>query len=115
MPLCSAFPGHVQSFINDLQANVARELGISHRYVLEKIKLGIEQCKNNPSALFKGLELLGKHLGTFDKDLAKEDQRPAFVGISINMGEGTVKMISGTVPGNVQDQSQIGPRKNVKA
>jgi hypothetical protein len=48
----------------------------------------------NSAGAAKGLELLGKHLGTFDKDKERDGERPAFVGISINMGEGTVKMVA---------------------
>ena len=76
----------LQTYIAHLEDNVAKELGISHRYVLQKIKDGLDMCKDNPSAMFKGLELLGKHLGTFDKDKAELEDRPAFVGIQINMG-----------------------------
>ncbi len=99
--------------------------GVNHEYVLSTLKEMVERCMQkakvldkkgdqiyietpegnlvpaytfNAAGVAKGCELIGKHLGTFEGDGDKKDQRPAFVGISINMGDGTVKMIAGSGP-----------------
>ena len=131
----------IRLFLDQAQAITTGKALVSHEYVLSNLREMVERCMQhakvldkkgaqvyietadgklvpaytfNSAGAAKGLELLGKHLGTFEKDAAKEDERPAFVGISINMGEGTVKMIAGS-PGTVQGQAGIGPPENVEA
>ena len=41
----------------------------------------------NPACATRALELLGKHLGTFEPKIQDLEQRPAFVGININFGD----------------------------
>jgi len=41
----------------------------------------------NPACATRALELLGKHLGTFEPKIKDLEQRPAFVGINIHMGD----------------------------
>ena len=130
----------IKAYFAQINAISTAKSGITHEYVLDTLKEMVERCMQkakvldkkgvqiyieaadgklvpaytfNSAGAAKGLELLGKHLGTFDKDSAKEDERPAFVGISINMGEGTVKMVMGS-PGTVKSQPQIGPPENVE-
>lgn len=78
------------------------ELAKRNQIKLDEIVLGIreviDKCKvSKPyqsAQLLKAYELLAK-MGGFMKDQGIDaDSRPAFVGISINMGEGTVKMVS---------------------
>ncbi len=80
---------NVKAYIAQLQENVARELGIDHRYVLQSAKDGLELAikDKNVMGILKGSELLGKRLGTFEPKIREMDQRPAFVGININMGD----------------------------
>lgn len=79
---------NIRSHIGSLEQSAAHDLGITHRTILSDIKAGIEQCKKDDNAMgvFKGCELLGKHLGTFEPKVRDLEQRPAFVGININMG-----------------------------
>lgn len=131
----------IKAYLKQINEISTARSGVTHAYVIDNLREMVERCMQhakvldkrgqqvyieaadgklvpaytfNSAGAAKGLELLGKHLGTFDKDLAKEDERPAFVGISINMGDGTVKMIAGS-PGTVKSQAEIGPPENVKA
>ncbi len=131
----------IKAYLAQISAISSAKSGITQEYVLHTLKEMVERCMQkakvldkkgdqvyietaagdivpaytfNSAGAAKGLELLGKHLGTFEKDAAKEDERPAFVGISINMGEGTVKMIAGS-PGTVKEVLEIGPPENANA
>lgn len=83
----------IQSYITKIEENAAKELGITHRTILNDLKQIADTCKDknsdhySPGAATKALELLGKHLGTFDTKVTDLDKRPAFVGININMGD----------------------------
>jgi len=130
----------IRAYLAQINEISSAKAGVTQQYVITNLKEMVDRCMQharvldkkgnqvyietpsgdivpaytfNSAGAAKGLELLGKHLGTFDKDAAKEDERPAFVGISINMGEGTVKMIAGSA-GIVQGQAEIGPPENVK-
>ena len=131
----------IKAYLAQINEISTANSGVTHEYVLGTLKEMVERCMQkakvldkkgdqvyieaadgklvpaytfNSAGAAKGLELLGKHLGTFEKDAAKEDERPAFVGISINMGEGTVKMIAGS-PGTVKEELEIGPPENAGA
>ena len=115
----------IMTYLRQIGEISAGNSGVNHQYVLSTLKEMVERCMQkakvldkkgdqvyietakgdivpaytfNAAGVAKGCELLGKHLGTFEGDGDKKDQRPAFVGISINMGDGTVKMIAGTGP-----------------
>ena len=65
---------------------------LSHNYVLDGLKFIAKECMKlgksfNPTAANKSLELIGKHLGTFDPKTSELEERPAFVGINIIMGD----------------------------
>lgn len=92
------------------------ELAKRNEIKLDEIVLGIreviDKCKvSKPyqsAQLLKAYELLAK-MGGFMKDQGIDpDSRPAFVGISINMGEGTVKVVSagGNPGGTLIDSSK---------
>lgn len=131
----------IKAYLAQVSAISSANTGVSNEYVISTLKEMVERCMQkakvldkkgdqvyietasgdvvpaytfNSAGAAKGLELIGKHLGTFDKDKAKEDERPAFVGISINMGEGTVKMVTAS-GGSVEGALEIGPPENVKA
>ncbi len=128
----------IKAYLAQIRAISTERSGVTQEYVINNLKEMVERCMQrakvldkkgdqvyietadgklvpaytfNSAGAAKGLELLGKHLGTFDKDAAKEDERPAFVGISINMGEGTVKMVSagGNSGGTLIESSETKP------
>lgn len=119
----------IKAYLAQVSQISQEKSGVNSEYVISTLKEMVERCMQkakvldkkgeqvfietpsgdivpaytfNSAGAAKGLELIGKHLGTFDKDKAKEDERPAFVGISINMGEGTVKMVTAS-GGSVRD------------
>ena len=90
----------VSQYVQQLRDEVAERLGITHHYVLKSVKDGIEQCKKdnptgNPLGVFKGAELLGKHIGTFEGDQVKGDT-PQWTGVEIDFGDGKLKVVTGT-------------------
>lgn len=94
---------------------IAQSLNLSHDWVLGRLKGIANDCLMkgkgyNPSCATRALELLGKHLGTFEPKASEQDKRPAFVGISINMGDKpSVKVI------RVGDQgATLGATKDAK-
>lgn len=111
----------IKAYLEEINAISSEKSCVTQEYVLVTLKEMVERCMQkakvldkkgqqiwietpsgeivpaytfNSAGAAKGLELLGKHLGTFDKDTDRDGERPAFVGISINMGEGTVKMVA---------------------
>lgn len=111
----------IKAYFEHIRAISSEKACVTQEYVLETLKEMVERCMQkakvldkkgqqiwietaqgdivpaytfNSAGAAKGLELLGKHLGTFEKDNDREGERPAFVGISINMGDGTVKMVA---------------------
>ena len=59
--------------------------------MLDKLKGVVTDCLEkgkgyNPACATRALELLGKHLGTFEPKVRDLEERPAFVGININFG-----------------------------
>lgn len=142
----------IKAYLAQVRDISSANSGITHEYVISTLKEMVERCMQhakvldkkgqqvyietgegklvpaytfNAAGAAKGLELLGKNLGTFDKDAAKEDERPAFVGISINMGNGTVKMhtaeeqaaidVTANPAGSVKEALRIGPPENANA
>lgn len=83
---------------------------ISNTFVLEGLKDIInDHKKKNPAVAVRAYELIGKHLGTFEPKVRDLEQRPAFVGISINMGDKpSVQVIHADVG------ATIGATKEVK-
>jgi len=113
----------IKAYLAEVNTISTQKVGVTQEYVISNLKEMVERCMQkakvldkkgdqiyietpngdivpaytfNSAGAAKGLELLGKHLGTFDKDKLNDDERPAFVGISINMGEGTVQMVTKT-------------------
>ena len=111
--------GKIEAYLAQVNAISSERAGVTQEYVISNLKEMVERCMQkakvldkkgeqiwietpqgdivpaytfNSAGAAKGLELLGKHLGTFDKDKVGDGERPAFVGISINMGEGTVTL-----------------------
>ena len=65
---------------------------LSHVWVMDKLKGIVKDCLDkgksfNPGVATRALELIGKHLGTFEPKVKDLENRPVFVGISINMGD----------------------------
>ena len=85
----------VRLYIERLLNPIKEKFKLSHEYVIDRLKrLAEANEKNNPSVAVRALELLGKHLGTFEHNLRDLEDRPVFVGISINMGDKPgVKMV----------------------
>jgi len=111
----------ISAYLTEINAISSEKSCVTQEYVLETLKEMVERCMQkarvlnkkgeqiwietpsgdivpaytfNSAGAAKGLELLGKHLGTFEKGSDPDGNRPAFVGISINMGDGTVKMVA---------------------
>jgi hypothetical protein len=66
-----------------------KRTSISQDYVLNTIHATIERCRDeegfDPRSVMKGCELLGKHLGIFEKD--NTQKQPKFIGIDVKMVE----------------------------
>lgn len=76
---------------------------INHEWVIRNLKEIVEECRRqgkgyNPSVATKAIELIGKHLGTFEKEQRETDDVPQWTGIEIDYGEGVVKVVTGTGP-----------------
>lgn len=86
---------------------LAAASNLSHAWVLDKLKGIAKDCLDkgkgyNPACATRALELIGKHLGTFEPKVRDLEQRPAFVGISINMGDKpSVQVIHGPIKGTL--------------
>lgn len=88
----------IKAYISYHQSETAKRNEIKLDEIVLGIREVISKCKvSKPyqsAQLLKAYELLAK-MGGFMRDQGIDpDSRPAFVGISINMGEGTVKMVS---------------------
>ena len=88
----------IEAYIAFHQSELAKRNEIKLDEIVLGIREVIDKCKvSRPyqsAQLLKAYELLAK-MGGFMRDQGIDpDSRPAFVGISINMGEGTVKMVS---------------------
>lgn len=102
----------VSSLIAELEKKAADDLGITHRYVLGGVKGSAEDNKSkNPSVSLKAFELMGDHIGTFKDELHSED-RPMFVGISINVGGQPIDLQPH--PGEA-DVIEVEPKKEPRA
>lgn len=96
------------------RAALAVSSKLSHGWVLDKLKGIVKDCLDkgkgfNPGVATRALELIGKHLGTFEPKVSDE-HRPAFVGISINMGDKPSVQVIRAQP----QQSSSNPLKKLK-
>lgn len=128
----------VSTRVKELTDNVANDLGITHYYVLKTTKEMTERCRQAypvldkegnqimvetpkgelvPAFMFdskgvaKGLELMGKHIGTFDGDKQENNDTPQWTGIEIDYGDGKLKVVHGTgqIPQNLNQDKKEGP------
>lgn len=81
----------IRAYLEHARRELEENIGLSSKWVLDKLKEVVEECTKpgrtyNPAAANKALELIGKHLGTFEPDAKEDDKRPAFVGITLIMG-----------------------------
>jgi len=77
----------VQSYISHLEGETPIKNSVDYDYVINNLKsLVSKNTDKNPSVALRGLELIGKHLGMFEHNASNPEERPAFVGISINFG-----------------------------
>lgn len=88
---------------------------LSHSWILDKLKALVEECSEkgkgyNPGVATRALELLGKHLGTFEPKVRDLEDRPAFVGISINMGDKPSVEILQRLPSATTPAIDINPK-----
>ncbi len=79
---------------------LARSSKLSHGWVLDKLKGIVKDCLDkgkgfNPGVATRALELIGKHLGTFETKDKGTDQRK-WIGMRIDYGKGTVEVVAGT-------------------
>lgn len=103
--------------IKEYIASLEKETAKRNEIKLDEIVLGIREviskCKASKpyqsAQLLKAYELLAKMGGYLREQGIDQDQRPAFVGISINMGNGTVKMVS--VKDNLKEQPKDSPKE----
>lgn len=88
----------IEAYISYHQSELARRNEIKLDEIVLGIRGVIDKCKASKpyqsAQLLKAYELLAKMGGFMREQGIDPDNRPAFVGISINMGEGTVKMVS---------------------
>lgn len=84
----------VKKRIEELERVRYKELGITHRFVLDGLKrLAIGNEFKSPMVSVQAYKLLGEHLGTFSDKVDKTGERPSFVGVKIIMGDGKVKIL----------------------
>lgn len=91
----------IKAKITELQSDIAKSLGISAEWIIERLKQVAERCmqaepvmirdgkemiesgeyKFDSSGANKALELLGKHVGVFEKD---NEQKEKNINLNIN-------------------------------
>lgn len=77
----------VKLYIAHLSGEATDEAKVDFKYVITRLKdLATDHKDKNPSVSLRALELLGKHIGMFEPKIRDLEERPAFVGININMG-----------------------------
>lgn len=86
---------NVKEYIDFQQSEIAKRNEIKQDEIVLGIREVISKCKwpYQPAQLLKAYELLAKMGGYLRDQGIDPEQRPAFVGISINMGKGTVEMM----------------------
>lgn len=76
-----------------------KALDVDSNYVISKLKDIVESTSDpksktyNPAAAVNALKLLGQHCGTFENVNKNNEIRPSFVGITINTGDATAKLL----------------------
>lgn len=113
----------VKAYLAQLRGLSSADTVLNHKFVLDKLKGIVEVCLKkglgfNPGAANRALELIGKHLGTFEPDIADPNKsRPAFIGIRITTGPGaSVEFIEGSTAAQTienKGKTEEGPPENV--
>lgn len=104
----------IKAYIAFYQVEIARRNAITQDEIVSGIRDVIVKLKDtnrtlsSATQLLKGYELLAKMGGFLREQGIDPEQRPAFVGISINMGDGKVdvKQTRGNSGGNKKNDKQ---------
>jgi hypothetical protein len=93
----------IQRRISELQAERAERTQVDADFVVERLRAIADQWQINPSAATRALELLGRHLGIFERD--NRQQQTAVVPIQVVISQPVAERLAAeTRPGVPLDE-----------